>query len=75
MATPSSCRHWLTVSRSNITRFAKFSWPVTANVSVRPSTRREKATALLHRGQKVTAIGLPPTTSFTISWYARIWTG
>ena len=47
------------------------SLPETPKVSVPASVRRSKVSAELHKGQKVTATGTPPTTSFTISCHIR----
>jgi hypothetical protein len=38
-------------------------------------TRWSKTSAVLQSGQKVTATGVPATSSFTISCQTRIWIG
>jgi hypothetical protein len=63
------------VGRSYITRLLLRSRPLTWNVRSMPPTRRSKATRLSVSGEKVTAIGTPPTTSFTTSCAFRIESG
>ena len=60
---------------SYMTRSESRTLPVVPNKSVRPGTRRSNAIATLHNGQKVTATGIPPMRSLTISFQIRICSG
>ena len=59
--------HSVPVSRSNMTSAFMMSLPETPKSRTWPFTSLEYPTPVKQRGHHVTAIGLPPTTSFTIS--------
>ena len=67
MQSPPNCCHQLSVSRSYMTRSELRSLPVVPKLKVRPGIRRSKTTEELQSGHHVTAIGVPPTVSLTIS--------
>ena len=68
---PSACCHQLWVSRSYMIMSELRSLPDTPKLNTCPFTRRSKVIPELHNGQKVTATGIPPTVSFTISCHVR----
>jgi len=72
MHSPLNCYHQLSVSRSYMTRSELRSFPVVPKLNVRPPTRRSNATEELHNGHQVTAMGVPPTVSLTISCQIRM---
>ena len=67
-------RNWLhseSVWRSYMTMAFRISLPETPKVRVRPSNSRAYTMPVKQSGHQVTAIGLPPTVSFTISRLLR----
>ena len=80
MPRPVNCCHQVPVWRSYITRSECRSLPVVPKVRRTdapsgPVTCAAKTMAALHSGQKVTATGVPPTVSLTISCQVRTRSG
>jgi hypothetical protein len=66
-APPVNCCHHPCVCLSYLTRSLLRTLPVVPKSSSRAATLRSKSMAALHNGQKVTATGVSPGRSLTIS--------
>lgn len=67
-----TCDHSDSVAVSYIRRLDSNNSPLTPKLSVAPPTRRSNTIPESQSGQKVTAIGVSPIVSFTISCQTRI---